>query len=860
MQSVIIPSIVRQIEQAGHITAHNINFFTMTHVSRSFLTVLFSVVFSLTSLAAPFAVKGIVTDSVGESEAFATFRIYSFPDSVKAVAVGTTDAEGVFSQSLDKAGKYRLVVNSVGKQPLEATFTLTSQQPVADLGTMVMSGSPAMLQEVTITAQRPLVVKEIDRIGYDVQADEDSKTNTVLEILRKVPMVSVESDGTIKVNGSSDFKVFKNGKPNKSFTSNAKDILAAIPASMIQKIEVITEPGAKYDAEGIGSILNIVTVENTAIRGVMGSASLRSSSQNDMIPSNGNLWLQSQIDKVTFSINGGGGYNKKGTTKSGTFSENIYPNGNVNRSESTADNKNHFGWFGGEASYELDTLNLFTADFNGFLFSNESWSEGSTAMFDAAGNKLYGYNSKMSFPDPVSNLDLNVNFSYQRSTRRKGENIIFNYQLSLNNSNNSSANDYTDVYQMPVDYTSQQYFSKERFNEHTFQLDWCRPFAKIHTLETGGKYVLRRNTAHNRQIFGSQPEIFSDFRHITDVGALYAQYSLKWKSLSFRAGLRYEYSRMKAEYLSGNNPDFASSFNDLVPSAAFSWNITQASSLAFNYASRINRPGIWSLNPVHNSTPTSDSYGNPDLSSARHNSFKLTFMHIRPKFNFNVSANFDMSNSGIVSYTFVDDNDIVNTTYANIGRQRNLSFNGFFQWSITPTTQWMVNGSARYSHLSQTGLKLSRWNWNAFTRLSQKLPNKFTIEAMMFHWSGWAGSVYSYSESSGISSFNYSIGLRKSFLKEDRLNINVSVQNPIGPNRIYNNSYTVNGDVTGWSSSYWQPRKSIQIGISYRFGSLNTYVKKTAKSISNDDLSSGGGNTQSGGGQDGGQGGSQGGM
>lgn len=809
----------------------------MIKISRSILSMLLSVIFTVPAFAAPFAVKGVVTDSIGESEAFATFRIYELPDTVKTAAVGTTDADGYFLQNLEKAGKYIITINSVGKQPHNVPFTLTSKEPTADLGTIVMSGSPTMLEEVTVTAQRPLVVKEIDRIGYDVQADDDSKTKNVLEILRKVPMVSVEADGTIKVNGSSDFKVFKNGKPNKSFTSNAKDILAAIPASMIKKIEVITEPGAKYDAEGIGSILNIVTVENSVIRGVMGSASLRSSSTDYMLPTNGNLWIQSQIDKVTFSVNGGGGFRRRGSSKSGNFSESIYPDGKVNRSESTSESKNYFGWFGGEASYELDTLNLFTADFNGFFYGMKQWSNGSIAMFDAAGNKLYGYNSLLTTPDPDNSIDMNVNFSYQRSTRRKGENILFNYQLTLTNSNHSSDYDYTDAYQMPVDYMSQNYFSKERFNEHTFQLDWVRPFAKINTIETGGKYVLRRNTAHNCQTFGSQPEVFTDFRHITDVGALYAQYSLRWKSLSFRAGLRYEYSRMKAEYISGDNPDFSSSFNDLVPSAALSWNMSQASSLAFNYASRINRPGIWALNPVRNSTPTSVSYGNPDLSSARHNSFKLTFMHIRPNFNFNVSANFEMSNSGIVGYTFVDDNDIINSTYANIGRQRNLSLSGFFQWSITRTTKWMVNANVRYNRFSQTGLSLSRWNWNGFTRLSQDLPNKFSIEAMMFHWSGWVGSVYSYSKNSGISSYSYSIGLRKSFLKQDRLNINVSIDNPIGPNRNYTPTFTVNGDVTGHSLTYWQPRKSISLGISYRFGSLNASVKKTAKSINNDDLS-----------------------
>ncbi len=134
------------------------------------------------------------------------------------------------------------------------------------------------------------MTKEIDRIGYDVQADEESKTNTVIDMMRKVPMVSVDADGTIKVNGSTNFKIYKDGRPNQSFTNNSKDVLSAIPASMIKRIEVITEPGAKYDAEGVGAIINIVTMDNTSMGGVMGSVRVGARSNNDFLP-DGSLWL-----------------------------------------------------------------------------------------------------------------------------------------------------------------------------------------------------------------------------------------------------------------------------------------------------------------------------------------------------------------------------------------------------------------------------------------------------------------------------------------------------------------------------------------------------------------------------------------
>lgn len=203
--------------------------------------------------AAVYGVRGEVADSTGTPEIYATVRIYSVKDSVKPVALGVTDDAGKFSQPLPSAGDYRLTVTAVGKRALDIPFAVTTAAPTADLGKLTIRDNANELGEVEIVAQRPLVSREIDRIGYDVKADPESQTNTLQEMLRKVPMVTVESDGTIKVKGSTNFKIYKNGRPNNSFTKNAKDIFAAIPASSIKKIEVITDPGAREDAEGVGA-------------------------------------------------------------------------------------------------------------------------------------------------------------------------------------------------------------------------------------------------------------------------------------------------------------------------------------------------------------------------------------------------------------------------------------------------------------------------------------------------------------------------------------------------------------------------------------------------------------------------------
>ena len=161
------------------------------------------------------------------------------------------------------------------------------------------------LEGVTVKAQRQLIKQDIDRVGYDVQADEESKTQTVLDMLRKVPMVTVDGEDNIKVKGNSSFKIYKNGHLDPSLTKNAKEILKSMPASMVKRIEVITDPGAREDAEGVNAILNIVMMDGRSFNGVTGG--VNTSYSTTKAPSiNGNM--TTQFGKAIVSIDAG--YNK----------------------------------------------------------------------------------------------------------------------------------------------------------------------------------------------------------------------------------------------------------------------------------------------------------------------------------------------------------------------------------------------------------------------------------------------------------------------------------------------------------------------------------------------------------------------
>ena len=170
------------------------------------------------------------------------------------------------------------------------------------------------LEGVEIKAQRQLIKQEIDRIGYDVQADDESKTQTVLDMRRKVPMVTVDGEDNITVKGNSNYKIYKNGHYDPNLSKNAKEVLKSMPASMVKRIEVITDPGAREDAEGVDAILNIVMMDGSKLDGITGVVSATYTSLN-----NTNLYtsLTGQMGKMLLSVDYGyGGMSSKSTENS----------------------------------------------------------------------------------------------------------------------------------------------------------------------------------------------------------------------------------------------------------------------------------------------------------------------------------------------------------------------------------------------------------------------------------------------------------------------------------------------------------------------------------------------------------------
>ena len=686
------------------------------------------------------------------------------------------------------------------------------------------------LGEVTVVAQRQLIKQEIDRIGYDVQADKESKTKTVMDMLRKVPMVSVDGQDNITVKGNSNFKIYKNGHLDPSLTKNAKQIFKAMPASMVKRIEVITDPGAREDAEGVNAILNIVMVEGNKMKGMTGVVN---AFYNTLRHPNLYASLTGQVGKLLVSADGGyGGMSSKETSNRNETDRTFKTTGNRLHSDYDGSNPGHVLFADINASYDIDTLNLLSASFGGYFYKLNIEGDGATQLYGPQGNVLYSYTNHNWMPG-YSHHSWNGRLDFQHKTHRKGEQITLSYMLALTRQHTDDETNYSNMVNTPFTYNGYLHTARERFTEHTFQADWLRPLGKGHQIEVGMKYIDRNNNSHNTQLFYGLPQTTDDrFEHTTRVLAGYADYIYRHDKWSARAGLRYEYSYMQGRYPDGGGETFSHHLNDWVPQASVKWQITDAQSLKLGYTTSINRPGISYLNPAVVATPTVVQQGNAFLKSSHSQSISLIYMYIGQRLTLQLAPTYQWSNGGIASIETAQ-GDVRYLTYDNIQRYRRLGFEQYVQWRPFMTTTLVINNNVRYEHHENPNLGYRNYGWsdNYYFDISQQLPWKLRFSLGGYGQMGHRpNDVYNMNHSW----YGYYFMLQRSFLKEDRLTVQVGCNDLFSKERCFVTE-TINGDYYDRTNSY-NPTRQFNISVTYRFGSLRAQVKKVDHSIENDDL------------------------
>ena len=806
-----------------------------------------------------YTITGVVADSVThEGEPYATLTIARADSAAKPVKQALTDIKGRFSISSSGTGSYLLMVRSMGRKPMQRAYTVDATTRTIDLGTLLLQDGGNQLETVEVVAYKPLVKADVDKIAYSVEDDPEANTNTVIEMLKKVPMVTVDGQDNIRVNGNSSFKIYVNGKPNNMMTKNPKEVLKSMPASSIKKIEVITNPGPKYDAEGVGGILNIVT-EGKGPEGYNATFSGRANNSSY----GGGLYATVKQGKLTMSVNYNASSNH--SPKGYTYSDRsqIGTDGTVT-SSTVADGytKGHSQWQGGdvEASYEIDTLRLITGSFSLSKFTSKRDALNTAfSTVPATGQRLYGYrspsHSKENWDDYSASLD------YQRSFSVKDRLLTLSYRLESSPSTSDSRYLYTDReaaddWQTFIDrMRDQRMDGDENTMEHTFQIDYTTPFAKHHTWEAGVKYILRRNKSDNDRYnlgTGDKDETYdsdnsSHYRHHNDILAAYTGYGLTLDKWSARLGLRYEHTLQKVEYLLGRGTNFHKNFDDLVPSARLGYKFSDATNLSLGYKMRINRPGIWYLNPyLDDRIPDAISQGNPNLDTEKSHAVDLQFSSYNSKLTYTLTGTYRFVNNSIESVDrLVNDRDIeglpnptgkdvIYSSYANIGHIQYAGLMAYANWTPITNTRITLNGSVGYSHMSD-GQSLRNHGW--CTNIDASLQQTFA-KTWIFNASYYVQTPQPTLQGKDARYQWYNFSLSKSFM-DKRLTLTAYIINPFGKRYFCYRSETVADNFRTTASSSWC---QLYYGVSVRFriGKLKASVKHTERTVENNDVKQGG--------------------
>ena len=487
------------------------------------------------------------------------------------------------------------------------------------------------------------------------------------------------------------------------------------------------------------------------------------------------------------------------------------------------------------ASLEIDSLNLITASFGGYRYGLNIYGDSHIEYHDAAGQLITSYDNPFNVP-LYGGMSWNGRADWEHRTSRKDEVLTASYMFSTTGQQEEQYDSLINLVNPPFDYTSYNKWGKERFIEHTWQLDYQLPLWSHHLLEVGGKYIMRLNKSHNRMQYNSADELDTDtrFKHDMHVGAAYTSWRYEVGDFTLRGGLRYEYSHFRASYPNGDEDSFGRDLHDLVPSASVHWQLSPFNSLRLSWATSLNRPGIQYLNPAVRRYTTTIEYGNPHLSSARNNMLSINFQHTSNRLTFNVKPTLTITNNLIGTYRTVQD-DIVHLTNSNDCRYLMAGVGGFVQWMITSKTTFYMNGELcykRYRNPSQD-LTNSGWGGNLYAQLSQKLPWKLRATATCM----WYGIGHDLRHVYGYSSMPYPtimLGLSRSFLKDNRLTVKLNANSILRKYEV-SKGYITKGDYVNHGVGHFNQR-NVQLSMSYAFGSSNTRVKQTETTVENDDL------------------------
>ena len=785
-------------------------------------------------------VDGVIKDSkTNNLLEFANVTLYLNDQIINGTI---SNEKGQFSFNNLKPSEYKLLISFAGYNDKEIDFSITNKKLNKKIKDILLEVNSLVLENIELSDQAPIYENKIEKIVYNVANDLSSNATDGIDVIRNAPLVSVDIQDNISIRGSENVRFLLNGKTSSFLNStNISDVLQSIPAEDIKSIEVITSPGAKYDAEGDAGIINIVTNKKN-IEGF--NAGINTNTGTRVNRSSFNI----NAGKNRFGISGSGGarygWPRQGNSKA---TNTVFSNDGDILSKQIKIGEFIGNWVGFRGSvdiyYDINSFNSITTNFqtNG---QNKFNNYDQDVIFDDEENVQYLVKDSTSNISTDYEWTVNYNKLFEN---RPGRELAASFQYGtriFDDNKTINQENYNDII---ID----NLMNGDSF-ELTGQVDYIQPLSNENKIEIGIKHIGRYTTSEyettidNYNVLSWLPEdsLTNFFKYDQDVTAAYLSGNFNFNDdFGIIAGIRYEHTDINGSY-DKIYDNFKKSYNNIVPSFTISKKLNMFKTIKLSYTNRIKRPDVSKINTNTEISDLSNiSRGNPSLSPSQSHQLEIGYTSFKPGLMSSFYLYYKESLDVIEAYTTLielDGYNIFETNYLNTGNNKSIGFNFF--GSATILRNLTVRGSFDlYTYNMRTNVNnvdlvrdnlIYKYSFNA----NLKLGNGYKAESRAFFRSP-RQTIQGERPSFSMLSF----GLRKDF-KNKRGSFGVGIIEPFSKYKNFNTDIigeSVNGNNYTYTREYKILFRSFNISFRYKFGKVDfDPIKKKAKLL-NDDLMDG---------------------
>ncbi|MEN8120295.1 MAG: TonB-dependent receptor [Bacteroidota bacterium] len=680
--------------------------------------------------------SGTVLDAQGTPVEYATVSLFSMRDS-KLVTGGITDAKGYFKIKEIKLGAYKAHIKFIGfnTKEIKPIYLMPKgrgkgQGTEQDLGKIKLNGSSVEIDDVNVVADKSHVQYKIDKKIVNVSQDINSAGGSAVDILENTPSVNVDIDGNVELRGSSNFTVLVDGKPT---VLEASEVLQQIPANVIENIEIITNPSAKFDPDGAAGIINVI-MKKKKLMGFNGVINLSAGTGDKY---KGNVLLNYKTGKFNFTagidyrdeMRYGNGMQDRTINQSDTS---YYMNYNGDR------NMNIFGYgFQGGVDYYINDNNTLSisAKFDTREFSRNSYSYYHEWTSPSIIDDYYIRDNDLGYNGTSYKLDLDYSLKLKKPDQKLD--VLLYYSNWEGKRFDDQFKYLTDSEGIIIDNNPEKRRS-DQFNpreEFRYKFDFISPMGVNGLFEAGyhGRYEIKPSdyqyTNFNESTGEWEPDLekSNSVEYTRNIQAVYSTYANKIASFEYKVGLRAEYTdRLLDQYTTGDK--FLVNRFDFFPSAYLSKELNKKQQLQLSYSRRVNRPRTRSLNPFPDySDPLNIRMGNPELEPEFVDSYEFNFQNRFKKSFVSVEAFYRRKNNLMTRVSKTGEDRVIYWTYDNLNHDNSLGIE--LMANIQFNKWWKLNGSSSAYHYSIIGKIDNEDISNESINWKLRLNNTFTFKS-----------------------------------------------------------------------------------------------------------------------------------